>query len=446
MSTWLINPIHVVLLGRVNVGKSTLFNKITEKAQGEAVISRIPGTTRDVNQGLVSWREKDFTVIDTGGWQEKPTDKLMKLVSDESVNWMKKGDLNVLVLDATSDPLPEDKALARIIKKHKAPYLLAINKVDSKSSSASLGDWYKLGLGEPLLISATQGRGVGTLLDNIIKKIPTKTNIGLTPITVGIIGKPNVGKSSIINAIAGQEKMLVSAEPHTTRESHPVHIKALHRDWLIVDTAGWRKKRKQKEPMEKTGTKLSWQTALNANVNWLVIDISQSISAQDKTLGRQLTDSHRGLIIAANKWDLAKTKTDKTQHELAARLKANFNTLKWAEVVFVSAHTKYGIKNILKKTLELVQKQNEYVDRTKLEMWWQTFKKYHPATRPDNPKRKINFRGFTQIDVNPHTFMLTLGVKDNIPAAWLNLMENQLRIHFKLTGLPLIIKLKHVRV
>jgi GTP-binding protein len=445
MSSWRTNPVSVVLIGRVNVGKSTLFNKMTEKTR--ALMSRIPGTTRDANQGLVEWNGKEFTLIDTGGWQEQTDDEIITLVSNESMKWAEAASLVLLAVDAKDGILPEDKALVRILKKKKKKVLLIINKIDKDKRETAKNDAYGLGLGEPLLISATEGRGVGDLLDLIIENINVKKSKVLNPITISLIGKPNVGKSSTVNAIAGKEIMMVSATPHTTREPHPVFAHAFSEDWLIVDTAGIRRKSKVGDQLEKRGTHASIKQALTTDVNWLLIDISKRVSNQDKKLSEDLIDTRRGLIIVANKWDLVENKTVKTQNELSSYLRSNFRALKWARIMFVSAKDRKGYKNLLALTKELNDKQNSHLDEVKLREWWKRFVHQHKdATRPKNPNRRIKFLGFKQIDANPITFQLSVGNKDFIPDALIHIMEKEIRDIFDLYGVPFVVTLKHIRL
>lgn len=443
MTEWRIHPVNVVLVGRVNVGKSTIFNKLTE--QTRAVVSRIPGTTRDVNQGIVRWRGTAFTLIDTGGWSIRGEDALTEKIKAEAIKRALDGDLAVLVVDAKDGVLKEDRMIADRLRKVGNKVLLVINKADTKDVSPQR-EHYRLGIGEPLFVSALSGRGLGDLLDEVVKRIPKKKEEVRHPLVIAILGKPNVGKSSIMNAVAGKNTMLVSEVPGTTREPHPVFVSHNGKDFLFIDTPGVRKKWKQGDLVERTGSEMSKKTTLTADVNWFVIDISQSPSSQDKAFAEEVGSANRALIVVANKWDRVPAKTPQTQRELMRYLTANFRTLSWAESAYTSAITGYGFDRLVKLSEELHEKQNTLLPKRELEDFWKKFVQAHPAKRPGSETHRISFIGFAQVGTRPLTFALTVKTKDFVPQPLLNRLENSLRDTFKLKGVPIILKLKRTRL
>ena len=443
MTEWQLHPVNVALVGRVNVGKSTIFNKLTEKTR--ALVSRIPGTTRDVNQGVASWKGKHFTLIDTGGWSAGEKDSLTEKVKSEALKHALKADLAILVVDAKDGILKEDKMMAEILRKNEIKTILVVNKVEVRETSLGK-EYYRLGIGEPILTAAVSGRGLGDLLDKITENISNKKLNIRHPLVVAILGKPNVGKSSMINAIADKEAMLVSEIPGTTREPHPVFISKGGKDFLFVDTAGIRKKWKGGDVVERDGITLSIDITRDADVNWLVFDISEPLTSQDKALAEEVSSANRALVIVANKWDRVPKKTPQTQVEMLARLTANFRTLSWAESAFTSASTKYGFDRLIKLSEELNKKQNEKLDKEELEILWKAFVRAHPAKRPGSDTHKISLLSFSQVSTRPLTFAITIKTKDFVPQPLLNKLENELRRTFKLKGVPIILKLKRARL
>lgn len=447
MTEWPINPITVALVGRVNVGKSTLFNRVIE--QTRAIVSTVPGTTRDANSGVTKWADREFTIIDTGGWQANPANDIDRLVNKRSHEWINESDLAVLVVDARTGLLPEDTRIARDIQKAKKKCILVVNKSDGRNTT-HMSDFYSLGLGDPILLSATQGNGVGNFLDEVVAKIPKKKTELVTTRTIGLIGRPNVGKSSLTNVLAGRDVQVVSSEAHTTREPHPIYVNRFHNHFLFIDTAGIRKKGKRDTSIEKRGISLSQRVSREVDINWLILEAHKELSTQDKILAQKLTDTNRGLIIVMNKWDLVPDKDTSTMNHMKKVLAANFSALKWAEIQFVSAKDRKGVSALLKLTAELEKKQKTYVNKQKLQRLWRSFLKKHPAMRPSGhsltPSRTpIQFLSFSQIDVNPLTFQLTVTKRDVVPEALLNILEKGIRKTFDLTGLPIILTIHHVK-
>jgi GTPase len=447
MNEWPINKIKVSLVGRVNVGKSTLFNKVVEETR--AIVSTVPGTTRDANSGVTKWADREFTLIDTGGWQANPKNDIDMLINKRSYEWMNESNVVVLVVDSKTGLLPEDTMIARDIQKMKKKAILVVNKSDGRNKVA-MGDWYKLGLGEPVYLSATEGSGVGNFLDEVVAAIPNKKTLIVNTRTIGLIGRPNVGKSSLVNVLAGKELQVVSAEAHTTREPHPIYVNRFKDHFLFIDTAGIRKKGKRVGGIEKKGIGMSEKIARDVDINWLILEAHKELTTQDKILGDTLTGTNRGLIIVMNKWDLVKVKETNTMNKMSKVLEANFNSLKWAEIAYISAKDKKGVAGLLKLTTEIHKRQNTYVNKLKLQRLWRSFLKRHPAMRPSGhsltPSRTpIKFLSFSQIDINPLTFQITVTKKDVIPAALLNILEKSIRKIFNLSGVPIIMAIHRLR-
>lgn len=448
MTEWPINSSKVSLVGRVNVGKTTLFNKITE--QTNAIVSMVPGTTRDANIGVTKWADREFTLVDTGGWQKNPTNEIDKRINTRAHEWMEESLVVILVVDAKTGILPEDVIIARAMMKTKKKLLLAVNKSDNRQARMSIDQWFSLGLGEPILISATEGSGVGNLLDAINERIPKKKTQIVKTRTIGLIGRPNVGKSSLVNVLAGQEVQVVSDQAHTTREPHPIYVNRFKDHFLFIDTAGIRRKNRVERGIEKKGVGLSRKVANDVDINWLVLEAHKTLSVQDKILGSTLSETNKGLIVVMNKWDLVKNKDSKTMQHMKKLFEANFNTLKWAEIRFISAKDKKGVASLLKLTAELEKKQSKTLDREKVKTIWEIFLKRHPAMRPSGhsitpSKHRIKFLSFSQIDTSPITFQMTVTKKDKVPTPLLNILEKELRRVFKLQGVPIIITIQHIK-
>jgi GTP-binding protein len=449
----------VCIIGRTNVGKSTLFNRLID--QQKAIISKIAGTTRDRNYMKCFWRGKTFELIDTGGLQKIEMDEIEKKVQLQTQIAIKEADLILFVVDVREGMLFEDKEIAKNLRKSKKAVILIVNKVDSNNLRKLTSDFFKLGLGEPILVSAVTGIGTGDLLDEIVKKIfvlPTvqldENNESLTKKSVTkiiLVGRPNVGKSSILNAILGEERVIVSEQPHTTREVLDTLIIYKNQPIVIIDTVGLRKKNKIDSYIEKTGTLQSLQMFKKADIICLVVEAGKIISSQDKRIADYIKETKKGGLLVINKWDLMSIKERKKINEYMQYFKWQFSHLSWAPILFVSAKENFEIKKILNIALQIKQRLNKIINQKDLdEFLKEMIKKYsffiHPSERnfyPKTVKQKF-FSVFklSQIGTNPFRFVLVIQQKTPLPQACLNILEKELRKKFNFKGMPIIIELE----
>lgn len=444
----------IALFGRTNVGKSTLFNTLIEK--NKALISDIEGTTRDANIALANWQGRQFKVIDTGGIiniknlakTTKQNDDIDSLVQQKAREHISRADLIMFLVDAQDGLLPTDKELALILKKiypKKQNILLVPNKTDNPKLLAQTAVFNKLGFKKMFPISATSGSGVGDLLDEVIKKIPKKSAGNITAeeiINIAIIGKPNVGKSSLLNSILGEEKVIVSPVPHTTREPQNTEIAYKGKNINLIDTAGISKqgqksakRAKNKNTLEKFSIKKSIRVLKNADIALLTIDISEDISHQDAKLVEEIIKSGCSVVFVANKWDLIKEKDMKVYTEIIHR---HFPFALWVPIVFVSALTGAKVKKILDLAIELSEIRKTEISENALSKFLNSIIKKHAPARGKNNKKPYIY-SLKQTEANPPCFAVKVGPKDYLNETYLRYIENRLREKFKLIGTPIAI-------
>ncbi len=456
----------VVIVGRINVGKSSLFNRLTET--GKALVSKIPGTTRDYNLGKVSWRKKTFELVDTGGVNINVLKRSIKALLDNSRNQessdfdtieqeiiqqtkkvLKKADLILMVVDGQAGLLPEDKELALVLKKLAKPTILACNKIDSLKYYYQLNDFFKLGLGTPRPVSAINGSGTGDFLDEVVKIIkgqrgrPKKTTE--EPATrVAIIGKPNVGKSSLVNKILGEKRVIVSPIPQTTREPQDTEVIYQDQKIILIDTAGLRKKAKIQRGLEKMATKKSLAIINSADVVLLVTEVNQPLTRQDSYLGGLIKDSGSGIIIVANKWDVLPEKEQEIGHQIIKYYQGYFPYLSFAPIIFVSAKTGRNVDKILDLILAIAKEREKKITDKTLERMMKKIVKHHRPAQAKGLKHPYIY-SLVQTRINPPEFIVTIGPEQSIHFSYLRFIENQIRQNFGFTGVPVRIKVRIIK-
>jgi len=458
----------VVIFGRTNVGKSTLFNRLTEKNQ--AIVADFEGTTRDSNIGKVSWKGKTFNLIDTGGIldldylisKKVETNDIEAKVQSQARDYLKKASLILFLVDSKTGILPHDRQMAIILKKILSlegdninKILLVANKADGQKDRDRASEFYKLSLGTPTLISSISGSGTGDLLDIIYKKIKKgkeKNSDKLKEnIKVCIIGKPNVGKSSLLNKILGYERVIVSPMPHTTREPQDTIIEYLDTKIKLIDTAGISKKAqlssrkiiKGIKYLEKAGIEKTLYILKKADIVLFIIDINEEITKQDSRIVEELINYKKSLIIIANKWDKVENKDTK---KFTNYIYAHLPFVTWAPIQFISAKTGSKINKILDLILDIYKQRKIEIPDNELNTLLMKIIKMHKPSKAKGEKHPYIYK-FRQLFSNPPKFEVRIGAKDTLHFSYVRFMENRLREKYGFLGTPLsviVIKNKFV--
>lgn len=454
----------VVICGRTNVGKSTLFNRLTEK--GQAMISNIAGTTRDSNIGLVAWNRAEFNLIDTAGLTDSEFLNSKKADRDKNVDiqaqiqakkYLKNADLIILLVDAKAGLLAEDRELSKELKKneHYRPKTIVVaNKIDNFKNAGETAQFNKLGLGEPLIISALTGLGTGDLLDVLADKLTNKKTPPLNKVSednykpavtepenninLCIIGQPNAGKSSLLNAILGYRRVIVSPIPHTTREPQNTEIVYKENSLTLVDTAGINRKKIKVKNLEKLGIFKSLKSLDKADIALLTLDLSRPLTHQDAKLVQEIVERRKSLIIIGNKWDLVNPRDPKKWTEIIYD-KLPFAT--WAPICFVSAKTGRKVNTILNLVLTVAKQRALTLSTSQCEKFMKAVIKIHKPGKAKGTKPPHLYE-FKQIKNNPPLFSLRIGPNDSLHFSYLRFMENRLRERHGFLGTPIHIKIK----
>lgn len=449
----------VALVGRVNVGKSTLFNRLT--AEQKALVSDIPGTTRTNNEGSVTWRGKQFQVIDTGGLTFDESVPLEEDIIEQSQKAIKKADVVVFVTDAASGILPQEYELARRLQKiQNKPVILVANKSDNPRTESNIysKEWMKLGFGTPIPVSANSGRNLGDFLDHlytVLKKIsknPKVEKIKEDVIKISIIGKPNVGKSSLFNKIIGEDKVIVNDMAHTTREPHDTYMEYEYKQgsktkkqiFCFVDTAGIRRKSKVDGVLERQGITKSIESLEKSDIILFVLDGSEPLSQQDMQLAGLMERRSKSVIIILNKWDLSEDTTDAKRNEIKDMIYAHFPFLSFAPIVFTSGKTGYRVHQIFPLLMHAHQaRHTEIPDETLREFMVQVTREHRPARGKGT--RHPEIKGFKQIAMAPPIFEMFIKHRTSVHRSYVHYVENRIREQFDFFATPIVIKLTKMK-
>lgn len=445
------NPLPTIaLVGRTNVGKSTLFNRLLESHK--ALVSDIPGTTRDRKEGYCFWRGNAVRVIDTGGLDIVKGDEIEENIARQAQIAIKEADLIIFVLDVKNDPLPQDQDLARALKKSRKPVLVVGNKAETASERAMLEnpEWRLAGLNSPMPVSALRGTGVGDMLDLVYKKLKVLGKqpgpmSQVEPVKVAVIGKPNVGKSSLLNALLGEERFIATPKAFTTREPIDVLLEVEDRSYMFIDTAGIRKAGKVRKTggLEKAGVDKTKKILQEADVVLFLVDVSQPLGTQEKNLAGLVKEQDVGLVLVANKWDLIEEKTPKTMNKFKEYIAASIPFIAWAPVVFISAKTKQRVHNLFDLIDQVQANRFVHIPENELDEFWRKAVVKHKPSKGKGPKAPTVL-GMTQVGTAPPTFKLVIKAKrtDVLHPSYLRYLENRLREEFDFTGTPIQIRVK----
>ena len=443
----------VALVGRKNVGKSSLFNRLIEDKQ--ALVSPIPGTTRDVNVGFARWRGQMLTLLDTGGLDIAKKDVIEVNVKRQALRAAEKAHVIIFVVDAKTGPLSTDLELARELRRVKRPVILVVNKADTPARRAAVGnEWKKLGFGAPVTVSAANGGGTGDLLDRVfeeLKKIELPLD-KLTPdLTITFLGRPNVGKSSLLNALCGEERVIVSEIPHTTREPQDTLLFYGDKKILVVDTAGIRKHARIDEGLEKESVEKSLEKLKESDVIILVLDAADALAGQDKHLAGMAEASGKGVIVVMNKWDKIGGKKSGTIEDYKRSIAVHFPFLEWVPILFTSALTGQRVDGLLDLALQVKTNRERQISAEDLDKFGDTVIKPYVTSRTPHhrdalgsKKRHPKVYGIRQTGVSPTEFTLVVKDKTVLDKSYLRWVENRLREKWDFRGVPIFVKSREI--
>ena len=423
----------VAIVGRPNVGKSTLFNRLTDSR--EAIVDEVSGVTRDRNYGTSNWNGIDFSVIDTGGYVENSDDVFEEEINKQVRLAIEESDIILFMVDVTSGIHELDTAVASMLRRVKKKVLLVVNKVDNGERLLDASEFYNLGLGDLYPLSSINGSGTGELLDEIVKDLPSEEAVAMPELPrIAIVGRPNVGKSSLVNSLLGEERNIVTPIAGTTRDSIYTRYNKYHHDFLLVDTAGLRKKGKVSEDIEFYSVMRAVRTIENSDICLLLLDATRGIEAQDLNIMSLILKNNKGLIVLVNKWDLVeKTNNITTVFENSIREKtAPFTDY---PILFISAINKQRIHKILELVEQVNQNRNRKISTSDLnEVMLQIVKNNPP---PSLKGKYVKIKFVTQLPVYTPAFAFFCNLPQYVKDPYKRYIENRMREKFDFTGVPI---------
>ncbi len=432
----------VAIVGRPNVGKSTLFNKLT--GTKISIVEDTPGVTRDRIFGEVEWLNKYFTIIDTGGIEPESDDIIISQMRNQAMLAVDMAHVILFVVDGKGGLTAADREVADILRKTNKPVLLVVNKIDSKSQWDNVYDFYELGLDMPFAVSGANAIGLGDLLDEIVKNFPDGLNTEYDEdvIKVAITGKPNAGKSSILNNILGEERVIVSPIAGTTRDAIDTYFEQGDNKFLLIDTAGIRRRSKVYENVERFSVIRSMSAVDRADVVLIVIDATEGVTEQDTKIAGIAHDEGKACIFVVNKWDLVE-KDNKTMGNYKMSIREKFPFMAYAPIVFVSAVTNQRIAKILETVVYVSSEQNKRVSTSVLN---QVIVEAVMLNQPPSDKgRRLKIYYGTQTGVKPPTFTLFINDKELTHFSYTRYIENRMRENFGYEGTSIRIDYKQKR-
>ena len=425
----------VAIVGRPNVGKSTLFNQIGKKRV--SIVDDMPGVTRDRIYMDAVWLEHEFTLIDTGGIEILSKDKILTDIRAQADIAMDEADVIIFVVDGRAGITSADEEIAKILRGTDKPIIVAVNKVDSIQLDVNTYEFYNLGLGTPIGISASNALNLGDLLDEVTEHFP-KVDKDIhedDEIRIAVIGRPNVGKSSLVNALLGEERVIVSDIPGTTRDAIDTHFFKDEMKFTLIDTAGMRRKSKIDAPVERYSVMRSLRAIDRADVVLMLIEAPVGITEQDKKIAGYAHESGKGCVIVVNKWDIFPNKHDRSTNRFTDELRAELGFLQYAPVLYASALTGQRVNRVTELVKFVAEQQSMRIQTSALNELIRDAVAVNPPPTKKGKPLKILF--VTQADICPPRFILFVNNPELVHFSYLRFIENRLRESYGFEGTPL---------
>ncbi len=435
----------VAVVGRPNVGKSTLVNRVVER--GDAIVESVPGVTRDRNYFTANWRGRDFRIVDTGGLDPVSEDGLTRAVGEQAMRAVEEADLVLMMVDAAEGLTAADEEVAEVLRRAGKPTILVANKVDNQRREEEALEWYSLGMGEPWPVSAMHGRNIGDLLDAVVEGLP-KPEEGekegereIPETVVAIVGRPNVGKSTLFNRLIREQRSIISEIPGTTRDAVDTLVEVEGKPYRFIDTAGWRRRSRVREGVEFYSLVRVWRAIDRAQVVLLVVDASQGVTEQDQRIAARIRDDGRACVVILNKWDRVKGEGDPREAYEGAR--EELRHLSWAPFLRVSGLTGAGVQRILPAIDRVKGNWESRVQTAHLnEMLHRVLGQTPPPSRKG---KRMQIYYLTQARTAPPQFVFFVNRPDLADPSYQRFLERKIRESFDFEGSPVRIALRSRR-